>query len=279
MVDLLMPILAHEDENSLRDLVKNVRHFCPEAHLVLYNSGSDSGLGAHLGLETFPSARRLIYAKVTPFFLDLFEWSVSEGRSFDYLINLETDMLFIRKGFAGFLAEVMEESDYMAPWFRRHTAKRSRWRPIRSLRPELRDWYRLVGFEHTHRGFSPGQVFSRPYIEKLVSHPAYPEIRRLVGQNRSYSLQEVLFPTLVDFLGMRGRSYPAELDPVNRYRPYQAVSGVRRALALPDAYFIHPVRRTPEDPSRAYIRALTLRCPGTLATRITGPERGRRREE
>ena len=269
MVDLLMPILAHDDEDSLRDLVVNVRHFCPEAQLVLYNSGLDPELGACLGLEAFPAPRRLIYTKVTPFFLDLFEWAVSEGRSFDYLVNLETDMLFIRKGFACFLAEVMKESDYMAPWFRRHTAKMSKWRPIRSLRPELRDWYRLFGFEHTHRGFSPGQVFSRAYVETLVSHPAYPEIRRLVGQNRSYSLQEVLVPTLVDFLGMRGRSYPTELDPVNRYRPYQAVSGVRRALALSDAYFIHPVRRAPADPSRTYIRALTLRYPATLAAEMT----------
>jgi hypothetical protein len=268
MVDLLMPILAHEDEDSLRDLVENVRCFCPEADLVLYNSGADAKLGAHLGLEAFPAPRRLTYAKVTPFFLDLFEWAVSKGCTFDYLVNLETDMLFIRKGFARFLAEAMEESDYMTPWLRRQTAKTSKWRPIRSLRPELRDWYRLFGFEHTHRGFSPGQVFSRAYIEKLVSHPAYPEIRRLVEQNRSYSLQEVLFPTLIDFLGMRGRSYPAELAPVNRYRPYQAVSGVRRALALPDAFFVHPVRRVKENPSRAYIRALTLQSPGTLAAEI-----------
>jgi hypothetical protein len=264
MATLLMPILAHGDQNSLRDLVENVRHFCPGARLLLYNSGADPRLGEGLDLETFPAPRRLLYAKVTPFFLDLFAWAAREGSPFDYLINLETDMLFIRPGFDRFLAGAMAESDYMSPGFRRYTAKTSKWRPIRSLRPELRDWYSLFGFAYTHRGFSPGQVFSRAYVETLVAHPAFPAIRGLVDQNGSYSLQEILFPTLVDFLGLRGRSYPAAVEPANRYRPYQAVSGVKRALTLEDAYFVHPVRRGLDDPARSYIRSLL--CQGKGAT-------------
>jgi hypothetical protein len=251
-----MVIVAHEDPDSLSELIGNVRCFCPKAELYLYNSGDDPSLGAGLDIGMVPSPRRLYYAKVTPFFFDMFEWLISENIRFDYAVNLETDMLFIRKGFEPFIADVMMDCDYMAPRFARYTSKRSRWRPIRSLRPELPQWYKVFGFDYTHEGFSPGQVFSRVYIEKLLNHPGYPEIRRLLKENRSYTLQEVLFPTLIDLLEVNGQSYPAGMEPIIRYRPYQAVSGVKRALALPNAFFVHPIRRELDDPARVFIRSL-----------------------
>ena len=135
----------------------------------------------------------------------------------------------------------------------------TRWRPMRSLRAEFEDWFKLFGFRYWHGTFSPGQVFSRRYVHELVRHPAYEEICRLVRANRSFTLQEVLFPTLVDFLGLRLGGYPARLKPINRYRPYQAVAGVRRALATREGYFLHPVRRNPDDAARSFIRELTHR--------------------
>lgn len=257
MVSIVMVIVAHDDPGSLADMVDNVRHFCPQSRLYLYNSGDDPSLGVDLGLERVPSPRRLYYAKVTPFFFDMFEWLMNENIPFDYAINLETDMLFIRRGFETFIADVMQGYDYMSPLFARFTPKRSAWRPLRSLRPELPEWYKLFGFSYTNRGFSPAQVFSRNYIEKLLSHQSYSEIKRLLQENKSYTLQEVLFPTMVDFLGLRGRSYPSGMEPIIRYRPYQAVSGVKRALDMPNAYFVHPVRRELDNPARLFVRSLT----------------------
>lgn len=261
MASIRMVILAHDDEPALEDTVANIRHFCPAADLALYNSGGNPHLGEHLSLDmAVPSPQRLSYAKVTPFFFDVFESLAASECPFDYFINLETDMLFIRRGFERFIASTMAKADYMAPEFRRFTSSRSRWRPIRSLRPELPAWYELLGSHYTHRAFSPGQVFSRRYVEALVDHPRYPAIKALVDDNqapgRSFSLQEVLLPTLVDLLGVRAISYPDDLRPVNRYRPYQAVSGIRRALALPHAFFVHPVRRQHDDPARRFVRRL-----------------------
>ena len=251
-----MIIVAHDDPDSLSEMVRNVRYFCPAAKLYLYNSGDNPSLGSGLEIEMVPAPRRLYYAKVTPFFFDMFEWLTNEHIAFDYAINLETDMLFIRKGFEAFISDVMKDCDYMAPRFARFTSKKSRWRPIRSLRPELPEWYKVFGFDYTHEGFSPAQVFSRVYIEKLLNHPGYPEIRRLLKENKSYTLQEVLFPTLVDVLGVNGQSYPVGMEPIIRYRPYQAVGGVKRALALPNAFFVHPVRRELDNPARVFIRSL-----------------------
>ena len=251
-----MIIVAHDDPGSLADLVENVRYFCPFVKLYLYNSGDDPVLGTDLELDMVPSPQRLYYAKVTPFFFDVFKWLANEHIEFDYVMNLETDMLFIRKGFESFLSKVMKDFDYMAPLFTRFTSKKSKWRPIRSLRPELLNWYKVLGFNFTHRGFSPGQVFSKYYVEKLLNHPCYPEIQRLLKENQSFTLQEVLFPTLVDFLKVNGCSYPDGMEAIIRYRPYQAVSGIKRALVIPDAYFIHPVKRNLDNRARKYVHSL-----------------------
>lgn len=256
MKRIVLVIVAHDDPVSLADLVRNVRHFCPASKLYLYNSGDDPSLGANLEIEMVPSPRRLYYAKVTAFFFDMFEWLVNEKITFDYAINLETDMLFIREGFEAFISKIMMNCDYMAPRFAKFTSTKSRWRPIKSLRPELPQWYQAFGFNYTHEGFSPAQVFSRNYIKKLLSHPRYPEIRCLHKENKSYTLQEVLFPTLVDLLKVRGQSYPSGLESSIRYRPYQSVSGVKRALAIPDAYLVHPVRREMDNPARTFIHSL-----------------------
>ena len=99
-------------------------------------------------------------------------------------------------------------------------------------------------------------MFSRRYVESLIQHPRYSELRRLVAENRSFSLQEVLFPTLTDFLGLRLLGYPESHRTSNRYRPYQAVSGIHRALATPDVCFVHPIHREPGNPARKLVASL-----------------------
>lgn len=256
MKRIVMVIVAHDHHESLAELVMNARHFCPDAELYLYNSGDDAALGADLDIKIVPSPRRLYYAKVTPFFFDMFEWLMKSRISFDYAINLETDMLFIKRGFEAFISNVMKNCDYMAPRFARFTSKKSKWRPIRSLRPELPEWFKVLGVQHTHEGFSPGQVFSRRYVEKLLTHPKYPEIRRLLRENKSFTLQEVLFPTLIDTLKLCGQSYPSETDFFIRYRPYQGVNSVKRALESTNVYYVHPLRREMDNAARVFIRSL-----------------------
>lgn len=255
-MNLLLVILAHDDRASLEESVGNARAFCPGARLLLYNSGADPKLGAGLPVEHFPSPRRQLYAQITPFFLDLFEWAVESGDRFDAIVNLETDLLFIRRGFEAFVDRCLAGADYVVPNLIRQRRLDAYWRPLRSLRPEFERWFELFGFRYFHAGFSPAQLFSRRYVHELVGHPRYGSLRRLVAENRSFSLQEVLFPTLTDLLGLRLTGYPPEHATSNRYRPYQAVTGVRRALAIRDAYFVHPVRRDPADPARRLIRDL-----------------------
>jgi len=78
----------------------------------------------------------------------------------------------------------------------------------------------------------------------------------LISKNKSYTLHEVLFPTLTDFLKLEGKSYPEQLKSIIRWRPYQAVSGVNAALLTDNAYFIHPVKLEIDDPARRLVRSL-----------------------
>ncbi|MBC8092555.1 MAG: hypothetical protein H7Y15_11565 [Pseudonocardia sp.] len=249
-------VLDHRHDQYLRDLLDGIRLHCPDVSVALYNSGGKPPGPAFGDLPILPHCSRLHYAKVTPFFLDLLEWMVD--RNFEYVINAETDMAFIRPGFEEFVYRTMKDSDYLAPGFVRTTPRTSRWRPYRSLRAELPELLSIIGTAQTNRCFSPGQIFSSRYASAVVGSPWYSDLRDFVTRNqeagKSFSLQEVLLPTLADALRLRVANYPGHLASVNRYRPYHAASGVFRCRNIPDAYFMHPIRRDDQDPARLIVR-------------------------
>lgn len=256
MTKCALVVLVHDSPEILKEMVDNLHHFCPTMDVVLYNAGDDPALGLELNTRHVQPSRRLYYARIIHFFFDLFEWLREHDMPYDYVTNLDSDVMFIRHGFEEYLLALMDGYDYLAQNFSRHTPSNSKWRPFRSLKPELENWYKLLGFSYTNQAFNPGQTFSRQYINRLLSHELFPEIKRLVNANESFTLHEVLFPTLVDFLDLPARSYPVELGSINRYRPYQATTGVVHALLTPNAYFLHPIRRASDDSARRLIRAL-----------------------
>jgi hypothetical protein len=249
-------ILEHEVSDYFLELVRSVRELCPGCDVVWYNSGHEQATPAEV--VQIPGSRPLDYAKVTPFYFDMFEWAATE--EYDHLVCLETDMVFVRRGFDAFVREAMADADYLAPRLRRSTLSRSQWPPRRSLQAEIPDLMALLGTARINRCFSPGQVFSRTYIEALLSSGAYPAIRQFVEWNqqpgRSDTLQEVLLPTLADWLGLRARSYPASGSIFNRYRPYQGRPDLEDVRNHSDVYFIHPVRRSRDDYVRRMARQL-----------------------
>lgn len=265
-------IADHCHDGYLTDLVRSLRVFAPTVDVAVYNSGDAERLLAHAVYEdvtVLPTSRPLLYAKVTPFFLDLFEWAATQD--YDYVVNAETDMVWIKPGFEGFLADAMCGYDYMGPGFLRDTARTSKWRPYRSLRPELPELLALLGIASTNRCFSPAQVFSAKYIRSLVSSPFYADLKQFVMRNqapdKSFTLQEVLLPTLVDVLSLAGRDYPGHLATVNRYRPYHAARSVVHAVGVADAYFVHPIRRDDLDPARIAARQIIADLSGVGAVK------------
>jgi hypothetical protein len=252
--NLLLIILAHNNKESLQDFVLNINFFCPNIDIAVYNSGSDKNLTSGLSVLNIIPNRQLDYAKITMFFFDTFTWLQSQNFPYENITILDSDILFIKRGFPQYIANEMKSFDYLAQDLRYNIHTRPKWRPIRSLRPELNEWYSVLGFNHMNGAFNPGQTFNKNYIIKLLKHEKFNSILNLVNSNKSYTLHEVLFPTLIDCLDIRAKSFPSETNTANRYRPYQAISGVKTALSIKDAYFVHPVKREMDNPTRVYIR-------------------------
>ncbi len=245
-------IISNRIDDSFSELVNGLRAFCNPADIAWYNSGSRQPAPSGV-IEVSPS-RPLKYAKITPAFFDVFEWA--GGQDYDYVVNVETDMAFIKPGFLSFVEDQMADIDYLAPGLRHRTPTMTQWRPYRSLQAERAELLSILGMSYTNRCFNPGQVFSRRYISALLSSDVYPDIRGFVERNqwpeRSYTLQEVILPTLADRLGLAARSYPREMAVFNRYRPYQGPYDLELSRGNSDAYFLHPVRRGADDPVRVF---------------------------
>ncbi|WP_055494457.1 hypothetical protein [Streptomyces sp. TP-A0356] len=257
---LCLVVLDHGPDEFFDDLVRGIRRFCPDADVHWYDSGpvDRPATSAPADVPRLECSRPLTYAKVTPFFFDMLEWAADQP--YDYVVNAESDMAFVNEGFEDFLASAMADHDYLAPRFVRGIPKTSRWRPYRSLRPELPELFEILGIDHMNGAFSPGQVFTPRYIHTLLGSACYPRLREFVARNqelgKSFTLQEVLLPTLPDVLGLRARDYPAHMTAYNRYRPYHAASSVASAHRSGDVPFVHPVRRDPGHAARRFVRAL-----------------------
>ena len=71
-----------------------------------------------------------------------------------------------------------------------------------------------------------------------------------------WASEEVLFPTLAALLGYELAENPCNGEYV-QWAAAHSMNDVARCLSLPEAYWIHPVERTYDDPVRTAIRAQT----------------------
>ncbi len=251
-------IISDRIDDCFQDLLSGLRTFCPSVDVAWYNSGRRQP--APPGVIAIPHSRPLKYAKITPSLFDMLEWAADQD--YAWVMNVESDMAFIKPGFEKFVEEQLKDVDYIAPGFRTHIPDISEWPAYRSLRAELPELLTILGMSHTNRCFNPGQVFSHTYFRTLTSSEIYADIRAFVERNqrpdRSFTLQELILPTLVDRFGLSARPYPDDVAIFNRYRPYLSAYDIELAERHPDAYFIHPVRREVQDPVRSFVKKLAL---------------------
>ncbi|MET7575513.1 hypothetical protein ABZT04_44790 [Streptomyces sp. NPDC005492] len=249
-------IISDTVDDAFEDLVLSLRAFCPGADIAWYNSGPQRE--TPFGLRRVSPGRPLKYMKITPAFFDVLEWAHRED--YDHIVNVETDLAFIKPGFLDFIGHQMEAADYLAPGLRRGIPQVSLWPAYRTLAGERQELTEILGMEYLNRCFSPAQVLGRGYISAVLSSDNYPRLRAFVERNqhpqRSWTLQELLLPSLADSVGVMARSYPAHMARFNRYRPHQAPIDLKIAESAADAYFLHPVRREREDPVRSHVRGL-----------------------
>lgn len=249
-------ILAHNQRPCLDDLLLNVRHFAPNADMVLYNGGKDAHLADGLDIDVCPLSHPLRYEGLAEFHFDVMRWVYEQRRSFDFLVTLDSDMLLIKPGLEDYLEVTMRGSSYMAVDFN-EILPSTTWKPGRRFHYKWNSiWQPLLGTRNPFGCFNPGQTFGRQYIERLMEFPRLEELQQRVQRSHLPFLEEMLFPTLAVVLECAPLRARLPDRSAIRFIGYQTPTEIMRYRDDPDVFMIHPVTMEVDSAERKLVRAL-----------------------
>ncbi|WP_284036274.1 galactosyltransferase-related protein [Neobacillus sp. 114] len=245
-------ILVHEDRELVKQLIDNVRYYCPSSTIVLYNGGEDPKLCEGLGVPVCPSSHKLKRGWTTIYFLETMEWLEKQGIQYDYFINIDSDALFIRKGYEEFVQKEMKDTDYMAVKLR---IPKSGWYIGKELKKDINRWKKLFNVNPFYGVFNVGQVISRPLVQALLKQERLEKLKNALIKTISFGTDEVLFVNMAKELGFRLKKYPNETaSQMIRYRPYFTLDEMISCLNNNETGGLcHPVIRANDDPVRKLI--------------------------
>lgn len=255
MKKICFAILVHNYKESLLDMIQNIRYFCPNSSIVLYNGGDDPELCRGLGLPVCPSSKKLVYpTSISTYMLEVMHWLIGINYEFDFLINLDSDCLFARQGFERFVENEMTNSGYMGVRVRKPTEA---WIPYRNFRKEWPRWSSMFQLEELLCCFNVGQIYSRNLVKQIVAYNQTYKLDQKLLQTKSKGIVEIVYVSLAGKLGAKPKAYPTETAGSIRYRPHYTAKEVEQSLrSNPRQYLFHPVYRSMQDDARSWIRKL-----------------------
>ncbi|MFK9094063.1 galactosyltransferase-related protein [Bacillus salipaludis] len=248
-------ILVHEQRDLVQELIENVKYYCPNSSLVLYNGGDDPALCDYLGVPVCPTSRKLERGFTTIYFLETMEWLEEMGMDYEYLINIDSDALFFRKGYEDFIEKQMGDTDYMAVKLR---IPEEDWYIGNELKKDLNRWQSLFNVSPFYGIFNVGQVFSRSLVKALL-HPVRKEkLKKALLKTISFGTDEIFFVNMAKELGFRVKSYPNDTDEkLIRYRPFLTLDEIVYSLNdYQNSWLCHPITRDKKDLARKLIKHL-----------------------
>ncbi|WP_078429820.1 hypothetical protein [Alkalihalobacterium alkalinitrilicum] len=264
-------ILVHNKKEIIINMLENIRYFCPNSFIVLYNGSGDPGLCEGLGYPVCPSSKKLNYGFTTIYMLEVMKWLQEEQFNYDYLINLDSDALFARRGFEEFIQKEMQNVDYMGVLLGQYfnwggapeiQAEWEKWKPIFQL-----DKYQYLG------AFNVGQTYSKGLVDQILSYEKFELFEKNILDTKAWGTDEIVFANLAKRLGSKMKPYPrtAEAEFVARqkkdpfyamsirYRPHYTKKEIQQCLKDSNhfhSFIFHPIYRTMQDEARKYIRSL-----------------------
>lgn len=245
-------ILVHENRKLVKQLIDNVRFYCPNSAIVLYNGGDDPKLCDGLGVPVCPSSRKLNHGWTTIYFLETMEWLEELGVQYEYFINIDSDALFYRKGYEEFIQTEMKDTDYMAVLLR---IPELDWFIGKELQKDNNRWKELFNLNPFYGVFNVGQVISRPLVKSLLQPDRKKKLKKVLLETVSFGSDEILFVNMANELGFRIKKYPNPMDArMIRYRPYITVNEMLSCLNSTQSGFLcHPVIREKNNSVRKLI--------------------------
>ena len=240
-------ILAHDKEEILRVQLENVRRYNPNAFVVVYNGGPNEQFGLNLGVPICPYSQPLRYGNLTRYFYDTMRWLEELHIEYDYLVNLDNDVLFIKEGFESFIEESMQEYDCMGPHMQiQHSPfDYPKFVPGLTMWREWDQWQPLFKTNHFARYFNPGQVYNRHIIKKMLSFESFDQVENLWLNSRVAALEEMFWITFALYHGGKCREYPwdySESLQFVRHKPQITEQEVTLAMQEPNYFWIHPIK-------------------------------------
>lgn len=252
--NICFAILVHENRNLIKQLIENVQYFCPNSKIVLYNGGNDPTLCEGLGVPVCPTSRKLKYGWTTIYFLETMEWLEELGIQYEYFINIDSDALFIRKGYEEFIQTEMVDTDYMAVNLR---IAEEDWPIGKELKKDIDRWKELFIVNPFYGIFNVGQVFSRSFVKALLEPELKQRLKNALLETRSFGTDEILFVNMAKELGFRTKKYPITAGKI-RYRPYFTLVEMIHCLNnRRNVFLCHPVIRDENDPVRKLINHIS----------------------
>lgn len=240
-------LLAHENEEVLSEQIKNIRYFNPNSKIVLYNGGKDKQFGTSQGIPICPYSQPLRWENITPFLFNVMRWLEEIKEEYDFLVNLDHDMLFIKHGFEQFLIETMSYHDCMGTYIQVHYSSNDNrsWWPGVTMWREWHNWKNFFQTSYFYSYFNPGQVYRHSIVKCMISGININKLESSWSNTNVRSLEEMLYITLAISRGARYREYPWSYDEGKSFvidRGLISIDKIKEAMAKPNFYWVHPVK-------------------------------------
>ncbi|MCF8563266.1 DUF4214 domain-containing protein [Alicyclobacillus tolerans] len=253
---LYFAVLAHDNEEFLRFQVENIRYFNPGAQIVLYNSSGDESFGSKAGVEICPYSRRLYYGGVERCLYDIMRWLEETHAVYDYLVYLDSDVLFIRHGFEDHLNSLMEGYDFIGHHYEIFSPieTANKWIPGQDMVNRWALWQPFFDTDYFCGTFNPGQTYRKSIVQRILGNFDSAALEKMFETIPGVSLEEIIFPTLVTKYGGKGRGFLPDQVTYLRNEVRLTAKEVKTARSLPDVHLLHPVVRDLQHPSVAWVR-------------------------
>ena len=257
--------LVHERPECAVDLVRNLRRLDPASPILLYDGSPGGDLldprlpWSRWGAEIVPGPSPMRWGTLHLFALDCIRHL--ERREHDVMTIVNSDQLMLRAGYPDYLAAhagaglsrqlLSSDPTLQGPASRQgpaHSAlaEIALWRPWLARFPDGEAKF-------VHWTFWPGTAIGADVGRAILALFDDPELKAILAVSKLWATEEVIFPTFAALLGFDVVHNPCRADFVQYKTPWRAAD-LDRALAAPDAFFIHPVPRQLDNALRARLR-------------------------
>lgn len=231
--------------------------FVPNSKVVLYNGGKERDFGIKSGINICPYSRPIENKyKLGRVLIDAMLWVEEENFQYDYLVYLDSDVLFINKGYEKMLNEEMAGYDGMLIFMKEATKEEPllEWSVANAMWQEWEKWQPFFKINYFMGCLNTMQVYRKSLIKRIITSLDYSFLDQLLEETEVPALEEIIVPTLAARCGGLLRPYPKECAEYTLLGDPLRNETIRLAKQTPYIFFVHPIKRSMTDKARLWIR-------------------------